>query len=201
MIALLTGTLAARHGDAVVIDVNGVGYEVFIPHGTAVPGIGERLQLFTVQHVREDALTLYGFSGQASKDLFTLLISASGVGPKLALTMLSTLSSDAILTALRARDTNALVAVPGIGKKVAERLVLELHDKASAVSAYAALPQLITVDGSAKQAVSDVHEALLALGYNPTEADRALAAVATANAKDASALLRHALTHLTTTAK
>lgn len=201
MIAQLTGTLAQRHHDAVVIDVNGVGYEVFVPSGTTLPAVGETVQLATVLYVREDALTLFGFADRATRDLFTMLISASGVGPKLAIVMLSTLRADALINALRARDTATLTTVPGIGKKVAERLVLELHDKASALPAYANLDASTPHSDDARQHLADVHEALLALGYSTTEADAAIAAVHTESTNDASVLLRHALTHLTVTAK
>jgi Holliday junction DNA helicase RuvA len=201
MIAFLSGILAARTGDTVVIDVNGVGYEVFTPNGTRLPTVGDTVKLFTVQHVREDALTLYGFADQSSKDLFSLLISASGVGPKLALTMLSTLASDTIVSALRTKDIDTLVAVPGIGKKVAERLILELHDKATAQVAYAMLPEGNANAHGDSQTRSDVHEALLALGYTSHEADLALNALNTLDSTDASVLLRHALNHLTNTAK
>ncbi|MEX2533596.1 MAG: Holliday junction branch migration protein RuvA [Nitriliruptoraceae bacterium] len=201
MIAQLTGTLAARYGDAVLLDVNGVGYEVTIPAGTVLPAIGESLQLSTVLHVREDAHTLFGFRDRASRDLFTMLISASGVGPKLAIVMLSTLRADALVNALRSRDTDVLVTVPGIGKKVAERLVLELHDKASSLNTFASFDPASPADHGARQLMNDVHEALLALGYSTGEADTAVAAVNTETTTDASELLRHALTHLTVSAK
>jgi len=201
MIAQLAGTLAARFGDTLVLDVNGVGYEVIVPAGTMLPAVGESLQLSTVLHVREDALTLYGFQDRATRDLFTMLISASGVGPKLAIVMLSTLSADTLINALRARDTDVLVAVPGIGKKVADRLVLELHDKALSLISFATLDPATPAEHGARQLMNDVHEALLALGYSTAEADTAIAAVSSEPAKDASELLRYALTHLTVTAK
>lgn len=201
MIAQLTGTLTARYGDAVLLDVNGVGYEVIVPAGTVLPAVGESLQLSTVLYVREDALSLFGFRDRATRDLFTMLISASGVGPKLAIVMLSTLSADVLIDALRARDTDVLVAVPGIGKKVAERLVLELHDKASALITFAPLDATTPAEHGTRQLLNDVHEALLALGYSTGEADTAVAAVNRETTTDASVLLRHALTHLTVTAK
>lgn len=201
MIAQLTGTLAARYGDAVLLDVNGVGYEVTVPAGTVLPAVGESLQLSTVLHVREDAHTLFGFRDRATRDLFTMLISASGVGPKLAIVILSTLSADVLINALRARDIDVLVTVPGIGKKVAERLVLELHDKAASLHTFATLEPANPSDHGARQLMNDVHEALLALGYSAGEADSAVAAVDSETTTDASQLLRHALTHLTVSAK
>lgn len=201
MIAQLTGTLAARYGEAVVLDVNGVGYEVFIPATTVLPAVGESLQLSTVLYVREDALTLYGFRDRITRDLFTMLISASGIGPKLAIVMLSTLSPEALVAALRARDLDALITVPGIGKKVAERLVLELHEKASSVGSFATLATTTSGVRDPRQPRKDVHEALLALGYSAQEADTAVAALTSETTVDASVLLRQALTYLTVTAK
>lgn len=195
MIALLTGTLAVRANDTVVIDVAGVGYELAVPAGTPLPAVGGSVQLHTYLHVREDALTLYGFADAATKDVFVLLISASGVGPKLALTVLSTLPSQLVVTALRARDTATLTQVPGIGKKVADRLVLELCEKAATLTVAATLPSATPAGDT--QALTDVHDALIALGYSTAEADTALATLDPTQTGDPSQLLRAALTALT----
>lgn len=197
MIALITGILAQRNLDTVIVDVAGVGYELFIPAGTPVPPIGDTVRLNTYLHVREDALTLYGFADATTKDVFALLISASGIGPKLALTVLSTLTSDKLLTALRDRDTDTLTLVPGIGKKVAERMVLELSEKAGSLALNATLPA--TPADATSQIVADVHDALIGLGYSPRETDDALATLDIQNSNDPSDLLRRALSALAAT--
>lgn len=201
MIAVISGVVAARDTDTVVVDVHGVGYQVHVPANTVLPPTGDRIRLHTYLHVREDALTLYGFLEADTKTLFSVLISASGVGPKLALTMLSSLATADIVTALRARDTDTLVSVPGIGKKVADRLVLELHDKALGFHADVTLPATSQATPTDRQARTDVHEALLALGYSTAEADKAVAALPVDPNADASVLLRDALTNLSNTAK
>lgn len=197
MIALITGILAQRNLDTVIVDVAGVGYELFIPAGTPVPPIGETLRLNTYLHVREDALTLYGFADATTKDVFVLLISASGIGPKLALTVLSTLTGSKLLAALRDRDTDTLTLVPGIGKKVAERMVLELSEKAGSLALSATLPA--TPADATSQIVADVHDALIGLGYSPRETDDALATLDIQNSDDPSDLLRRALSALAAT--
>lgn len=197
MIALITGILAQRNLDTVIVDVAGVGYELFIPAGTPVPPIGDTVRLNTYLHVREDALTLFGFADATTKDVFALLISASGIGPKLALTVLSTLTSDKLLTALRDRDTDTLTLVPGIGKKVAERMVLELSEKAGSLALNATLPA--TPADATSQIVADVHDALIGLGYSPRETDDALATLDIQKSNDPSDLLRRALSALAAT--
>ena len=197
MIALITGILAQRNLDTVIVDVAGVGYELFIPAGTPVPPIGDTVRLNTYLHVREDALTLYGFADATTKDVFVLLISASGIGPKLALTVLSTLTGSKLLAALRDRDTDTLTLVPGIGKKVAERMVLELSEKAGSLALNATLPA--TPADATSQIVADVHDALIGLGYSPRETDDALATLDIQNSDDPSDLLRRALSALAAT--
>ncbi|MBW2690274.1 MAG: Holliday junction branch migration protein RuvA [Deltaproteobacteria bacterium] len=175
MIALLTGQLAYRSPEQIIVDVAGVGYRLKIPLSTfyALPENGQvQLQIHT--HVKEDAINLYGFSSTIEKDLFTLLISVSGVGPKLAITILSHIPSADLAMALSQGDIPRLIAIPGIGKKSAERLVLELQDKATAyaISASITAPgsDISTADDSHKDALS----ALVNLGYKETLAKRAL---------------------------
>ena len=131
MIALLRGVLLEKHPNQAIVDVHGVGYDVNIPISTfaKLPDAGAEVRLRSHTHVREDALLLYGFLTQDEKALFEKLISVSGIGPKLAVTVLSGLAAGELLTAIRAGDVAKLVRVPGIGKKTAERLVLELRDK------------------------------------------------------------------------
>src|ERR687889_408895 len=136
MIAHLSGTLLAKHATSVIVDVGGVGYEVTIPV-TTFYDLGEtnapvRLQIYT--HVREEALQLFGFRTLRERELFTLLISVSGIGPKSAVAMLSGMSADEIVTAIRQSNYARLTSIPGVGRKTAERLVIELRDKMAALS-------------------------------------------------------------------
>ena len=175
MIALLTGQLAQRTPEQIIIDVAGVGYRLKIPLSTfyALPESGQvQLQIHT--HVKEDAINLYGFSSSIEKDLFILLISVSGVGPKLAITILSHIPTADLALALSQGDIPRLIAIPGIGKKSAERLVLELQDKATAY----AISASITTTGSGLSKADDSHKdalsALVNLGYKEALAKRAL---------------------------
>ncbi|MEA3545288.1 MAG: Holliday junction branch migration protein RuvA [Thermodesulfobacteriota bacterium] len=175
MIALLTGQLAHRSPEQIVIDVAGVGYRLRIPLSTfyALPESGQ-VQLQVHTHVKEDAISLFGFLSNAEKDLFILLLSVSGVGPKLANTILSHIPTDDLALALSQGDIPRLIAIPGIGKKSAERLVLELQDKATAYTVSAS----ITATGNTLSGSDDSHKdalsALVNLGYKETLAKRAL---------------------------
>ena len=174
MIALLTGQLAHRCTDHIIVDVNGVGYLLHIPLSTfyTLPEEGRvRLQVFT--HVKEDAITLYGFATSAERDLFCLLISVSGVGPKLATTILSHIAPNELALALNRGDLTRLTAIPGIGRKSAERLILELQDKSAPFSGG-------TVGDSSDSSPlpdnqqQDALSALVNLGYKETLAKSAL---------------------------
>src|SRR5215218_5623370 len=137
MIAHLSGTLRAKHATSVIVDVGGVGYEVTIPV-TTFYDLGEppsaTVQLHVYTHVREEALQLFGFRTLRERELFTLLISVSGIGPKSAVAMLSGMSADEIVTAIRQNNYARLTSIPGVGRKTAERLVIELRDKMAALS-------------------------------------------------------------------
>ncbi len=172
MIALLTGHLAFRSPEQIIVDVAGVGYRLQIPLSTfyALPEEGKvQLQVYT--HVKEDSINLFGFATVTEKDLFSLLISVSGVGPKLAITTLSHIPGDELALALSEGDIPRLVAIPGIGKKSAERLILELQDKATAYAVTAAIP---SNPGKASENKNDAVSALVNLGYKETLAKRAL---------------------------
>ena len=193
MISHLRGIVAERGSDHVVVDVHGVGYLVHVPTGADVPPRGQDVELQTTMVVREDSMTLYGFTDAAARTLFGLLMSTSGVGPKLALAVLSTHRPETVRTAIAAADLDVLVAVPGIGKKSAQKLVLELKDKVGAIGG----PDLdlgtggVTGGVADDAAVADTREALLQLGYGASEV-----AVTLANLDldgDASTLLRRAL--------
>jgi Holliday junction DNA helicase RuvA len=172
MIGKLTGTLGDKNPPQVLVDCNGVGYEVDVPMSTFynLPGVGEKISLLTHLVVREDAQLLYGFGTAGEREAFRLLIRISGVGPRTALSVLSGMSVADIAQAVTAQDAGRLVKVPGIGKKTAERLLLELKGKFGAdLGAGAAGP------GSDAQA--DILQALVALGYSDKEAAASLKAL------------------------
>src|SRR3712207_3633682 len=154
MISHLSGTLLAKHATSVIVNVGGVGYEVTIPV-TTFYDLGEPpssdLSLNIYTHVREDALQLFGFRTLRERELFTLLISVSGIGPKSAVAMLSGMSADEIVTAIRTNNYARLTSIPGVGRKTAERLVIELRDKMAALSSPALEQELAAGAGAAPQ--------------------------------------------------
>jgi len=174
MIALLRGTLAYKSSDHVIIDVGGVGYRLFIPLSTfySLPETGD-VSLFTHTHVREDALLLYGFLSMEEKELFGILISISGIGPKLAINILSHIPARDLKRAIASGDIKRLSSLPGIGKKTAERLVLELKDKVGPVHD---LPEADDVKSntSSVDISNDVISALINLGYKENQARKVL---------------------------
>jgi Holliday junction DNA helicase RuvA len=171
MIGRLAGKLLSKQPPQLLIDVNGVGYEVEAPMSTffKLPGVGESLMLHTHLVVREDAQLLYGFSTLIEKSLFRELIKISGIGPKVALAVLSGISVDDFWSTVRAGETARLVKVPGIGKKTAERIVIEMRDKAGAGSGEG-LPGI--APGVDATPLAEARAALEGLGYKPVEAQR-----------------------------
>ncbi|GIX22824.1 MAG: Holliday junction ATP-dependent DNA helicase RuvA [Caldimonas sp.] len=172
MIGRLTGVIAEKAPPQVLIDVGGVGYEVDVPMSTFyhLPPLGERATLLTHFVVREDAQTLYGFGTAAERHAFRQLIKVSGVGPRMALSLLSGLSVAELAQAISVQEAGRLTRIPGIGKKTAERLLLELKGKLGA--------ELGVADVSVKNEVqADVLQALVALGYSEREAAAALKSV------------------------
>lgn len=172
MIALLRGTLLEKHPGQVVVETGGVGYDVTIPVSTfsKLPEAGSEVRLRIYTHVREDALALYGFLTRDEKALFEKLISVSGIGPRLAVTVLSGLAAGDLLSAIRRGEVERLVRIPGVGKKTAERMVLELRDKLPAPAGEegaAPAPALDAVD-------QDVLSALLNLGCARPAAEAAV---------------------------
>ncbi|MGQ0587891.1 MAG: Holliday junction branch migration protein RuvA [Gammaproteobacteria bacterium] len=188
MIGRLTGKLLGKEPPLLWLDVNGVGYELEAPLSTfyKLPEVGQALSVHTHLIVREDQQTLVAFASAAEKTLFRQLIKLSGVGPKSALTILSGISVDDFWETVRAQDSAKLTRLPGIGKKTAERLVLELKDKAGEHATTLAKPG--AVDGAVPQAVS----ALVNLGYKPAEAQR-LAEAAYRAGDPAEQVIREAL--------
>jgi len=191
MIAHLQGMLAAKTVERVVVDVHGVGYQVVVPLSTyyALPDLQEGVMLLTTMYVREDTLRLYGFATPEEQEMFELLISVSSVGPRLALNMLSSLAAPDLRQAIAQAETRRLQAIPGVGRKTAERVVLELQDKMAALDLTTAGPSplLATAD---EQVTRDVISALLNLGYRQNEAEKAVRA---ARAKQNGSLTLEAL--------
>ena len=176
MIALVRGTLAYKSIDHVIIDVGGVGYRLSIPLSTfySLPETGE-VSLFTHTHVREDALLLFGFLSIEEKDLFIILIGISGVGPKLAVNILSHIPVGDLKRAIAEGDIKRLSGLPGIGKKTAERLVLELKDKVGPIDELPASSDTTSVAGSTTSTLmNDVISALVNLGYKENMARKVL---------------------------
>jgi holliday junction DNA helicase RuvA len=194
MIAHLRGTLLAKHPNQAIVETAGVGYDVVIsvPTFSDLPAVGAEVALHIHTHVREDLIALYGFLRPAEKLLFEKLITVSGIGPKLAITILSGMAADEMVGAIRGNDVARLTRIPGIGKKTAERMVLELRDKLPEVSPTTApaVPAL----GATEE---DVLSALLNLGYQRAAAEKALGVV-TKNGKGGSfdAMFRDALAAL-----
>ena len=170
MISSLHGKVESIGSDRAVVNVNGVGFQVFMPTSTlsAVGAVGKEVQLFTHLHLREDNVALYGFASAEELALFQLLISVNGLGPRLALAMLSGMSAEQLVTAIATGSVDLLTVIPGIGKKVATRIVLELKEKIGA--GWISTPVTLLA-----QENTDVLAALTALGYSAPEAARAVA--------------------------
>lgn len=194
MIAHIRGKLLAKHPNQAIVETAGVGYDVTIsvPTFSDLPAAGAEVALHIHTHVREDVIALYGFLRSSEKLLFEKLITVSGIGPKLAITILSGMPADEMVGAIRSNDVARLTRIPGIGKKTAERMVLELRDK---------LPQVGPAAAPAAPAMNateeDVLSALVNLGYQRSAAEKALA-VAAKNGKGGSfdAMFRDALAAL-----
>jgi len=209
MIGYLRGKLVDKRPNQVLVDVNGVGYLVSIPLSTfyTLGELHEDVTLLIHTHLREDSIALYGFLTAREKQFFELLISASGVGPSLALKILSGMTVDELLPAIRAGALVRLTRIPGVGRKTAERIVVELRDKLAAMEP--SQPERVPAAGRT-QLESDVVSAVLNLGYNRHAAEKALEQVSAngrgARASDGvlqsfEALLRATLQHLSRPAK
>ncbi len=171
MIAHLRGTLLSKHPNQAIVETHGVGYDVAItvPTFSELPAVGAEISLHIHTHVREDALSLYGFLRLSEKQLFEKLLTVSGIGPKLAITILSGMAAEEMVGAIRGGDVGRLTRIPGIGKKTAERMILELRDKLPAAGvAEVSAPPMSPVE-------EDVISALVNLGYQRAAAEKALA--------------------------
>ncbi len=189
MISFLEGKVAEKWGDRVVLAVSGVGYEVLVPAQTLakLPPAGRAARLFTRLQFRDDAMVLYGFATTDERGLFDALVTVTGVGPKMALGVLSVLSPDTLRRSVATGDVAGLTLVPGVGKKVASRLILELKDRLGTGG-----------EAAATGSLAEVREALLALGLSAQEAREALAALGPDGERPVEELLRDALKQVRT---
>ena len=174
MIGSLRGIIAAKQAPVLLIEVGGVGYELEAPMSTfyELPGLGEEVRLVTHLLVRDDAHILYGFATEDERRLFRNLLKVSGVGAKIALAILSGISVDGFAHCVRAEDTASLVKVPGIGRKTAERLIVEMRDRLDEAPAGGVVP--VAAPAGGPRAGDEAYGALVALGYKPAEAARLL---------------------------
>ncbi len=189
MIGSLTGVIAEKSPPRLLLDVAGVGYDVEAPMSTFydLPPLGERVRLLIHQVVREDALLLYGFGTQAERALFRSLLKVSGVGPRIALAILSGVSINVFAQLVHSQDVGALTKIPGVGRKTAERLLVEMRDRLQEP-----LTPIADSDAPAGTPESEALHALVALGYKPVEATRLIKAVG-AVSRSTDVLSRHAL--------
>jgi holliday junction DNA helicase RuvA len=192
MIAHLRGRLIAKHPNQAIVEAGGVGYDVMIsvPTFSELPALESEVSFFIHTHVREDALSLFGFLRAQEKQLFEKLLSVSGIGPKLAITILSGMPADAMVAAIKGNNVAALTRIPGIGKKTAERMVLELRDK---LDAFAVEAQQSPASSPVEE---DVISALVNLGYQGVIAERALARLGNVSGESFDTLFRKALAAL-----
>lgn len=197
MIGRLSGRLVEKRSEQLLVDVQGVGYEVLVSLNTffQVPDIEQALTLHTHLVVREDAQQLYGFATDSERSLFRELIKINGVGPKLALGILSGLTAEELVRCVQSNDSATLVRLPGVGKKTAERLLIELRDRVEQLQCGTVAPPPTAADDTDTRTVEEAESALRALGYKPAEASR-LVQVAHSNADptiDSETLIRLAL--------
>lgn len=184
MIGRVQGTLLENKAPELLVDVHGLGYEIQCPLSTifSLPATGELVTLHTHLAIREDAHVLYGFATQKERTLFRTLIKISGVGPKLALAILSGMETNRFIQSIQDQDPGALVKIPGVGKKTAERLIVEMKDKLAQLGSQGAeliTPMEALVDQNNRtDALQDAEGALIALGYKPTQASKAVSNVA-----------------------
>lgn len=203
MYAYIKGTLEEITEEAVVVETGGIGYNIKVSTTTAdlLPGVGSEVKIYTYTLVREDAFSLYGFLTRDDLDIFKKLITVSGIGPKGGLAILSVMSADALRFAVAAGDAKAIAKAPGVGKKTAERVVLELRDK---ISIEDTLRNFDTSDGEAgggagtmdNRMKREAIEALTALGYSASEATAAVKKVEISEEDTSETILKQALKHM-----
>ena len=204
MIAHLSGTLFSKQATSVIVDVGGVGYEVTIPLSTfyELNDNGSPVQLRIYTHVREDTLQLYGFKTTRERELFLKIISVSGIGPKLGITLLSGMSAEELIACIRTNDLARLTLIPGVGRKTAERLVIELREKITAIASTQLEEEVsgkVALSGEPTQdnVRSDALSALLNLGYQRSAAEKAVdSALAEGGEMTVESILRRVLRKL-----
>ena len=200
MYAYIKGELAEINTDHIVIEAGGIGYQVFISLQTFdyLPSVGENLKIYTYLYLRDDAMILYGFLTKDDLELFKLLISVSGIGPKGGLAILSTLEADDLRFAILSGDAKAISKAPGVGGKTAQRVILELKDKLSLEDAFEAKTEHVQKNAAAAggSVKNDAVMALTALGYSSTESLKAVSAVEITEDMDVEEVLKAALKHL-----
>ena len=204
MIAHLSGTLLSKQATSVIVDVSGVGYEVTIPVSTFydLEDVGSTVQLRIYTHVREDALQLYGFKTARERELFLKLISVSGIGPKLGITPLSGMSADEMIASIRTNNLARLTLIPGVGRKTAERLIMELREKVADLSSTQLEEELgakpeVSAETTEDTVRADALSALLNLGYQRSGAEKAIdAALAEGGEITVESVLRRSLKKL-----
>lgn len=199
MIGRLRGILLEKQAPDILLDVHGVGYELQAPLGTIVrlPAIGQDVVLHTHFAVREDAQQLFGFWTREERELFRTLVKVSGVGPKLALAILSGMDADEFVLCVQRNDASALVRIPGVGKKTAERLIVEMCDRLREwrpdLAAVRGVPAPDVAAAGRNRMLADAESALIALGYKPQEAARAISAAQADGVDTSEELIRRAL--------
>ncbi len=199
MYSYISGTLEEVREDYIVVDNSGIGYQIFVPLRIMedLPAIGSQVKIYTYLHVREDAFMLFGFSSRDEIAMFTLLLGVSGIGPKGALAILSSYSANDIRFAVVSEDDRLLARAPGIGKKTAQRLIIELKDKVSLEDAVDAVDMpaapVYDVNSTVKK---ETMEALVALGYSSSDAAKVLSGIAISEEDEVEDVLRQALKNM-----
>ncbi len=201
MIARLTGILAGKNPQLIIVDTAGVGYQIYIPLSTfyQLPEESQEVSLHIYTHVREDLLQLFGFKTEKEKEIFMLLISVSGIGPRLALSILSGIGLEDLLDAITRSDSDRISAIPGVGKKTSQRIVLELKEKASFIPGSVGVerPALESIHTKNKEIFEDALSALMNLGYPKRSAKKALENILVKDEDvDIETLLKYALRNL-----
>lgn len=199
MISYVKGTLTEIIDDTIIVENNGIGYNIKVPMSliSVLPGMGAQVKIYTFLNVREDAMNLFGFMTRDDLNIFKLLITVSGIGPKGALGILSTISPDDLRLAVLSDDAKAISKAPGIGAKTAQRLIIELKDKLKLEDAFDKLSQTDITDAPVgNDGRTEAIQALVALGYGNSEAIQAVRKVENVESKDSETVLKEALKKL-----
>ena len=198
MYAYITGTIVEKNNEGIIIENNGIGYNIFMPKSKIdiIPDEGMEARIFTYTLVREDAFLLYGFAKREELNIFKKLISVSGIGPKGALSILSTLTVEELVIALANRDAAAISKAPGVGKKSAERLVIDLNDKVSKEEIEVSIDGVDKPSDDMTSAMNEAIEAMLALGFSVKISKEAVEDAAKRANNDTSSILREALKYI-----